>query len=204
MTTETRAPRVDAQRNREAVIDAALDLLARNPNASMQTIAERSGVGRTTVYRHFPTRVDLVRALFERVIEESREVTTRVIDPEAPTADVMRALGPALIGIGLRFKYLQGLRQMGDEVITESTFDPDDPVRHFVVAAMDRGDIRAELPLQWILSMISSVTTATLLELHAGRLDAEEAGVILGETFVRTFVNETAQAEPASSDANAP
>lgn len=203
MTSETRAPRVDAQRNREAVIDAALDLLARNPNASMQTIAERSGVGRTTVYRHFPTRVDLVRALFQRVVDESREVTTRVIDLEAPTADVMRALGPALIGIGLRFKYLQGLRQMGDEVITESTFDPDDPVRLFFVAAIARGDIRAELPLQWILSMISSVTTATLLELHAGRLDAQEAGEILGETFVRIFATEAAQAEPASSDANA-
>ena len=187
MATETRAPRVDAQRNREAVIDAALDLLARNPSASMQTIAERSGVGRTTVYRHFPTRVDLVRALFERVVEEAQEVTTRVIDPDAPTREVLFALGPALVEIGLRFQYLHGMRQMGDEVITESTLDPDDPVRHFFVAAMERSEIRPELPLQWILTTVSATTSATLLELHSGRLDAGQAGEILGQTFVRIF-----------------
>lgn len=196
MATETRAPRVDAQRNREAVIDAALDLLARNPSASMQTIAERSGVGRTTVYRHFPTRVDLVRALFERVIEESREVTTRVIDPDAPADAVLRALGPALIGIGQRFQYLQGMRQMGDEVIAESTLNPNDPVRHFVTVAIRRGEIRAGLPLQWILTMISSITTGTLIEVHAGRLGAAAAGEILGETFVRAFA-----AQPDGSSA---
>ena len=187
MATEAKAPRVDAQRNREAVIDAALELLAHHPNASMQTIAERSGVGRTTVYRHFPTRVDLVRAIFERVVDEAQEVTSRVIDPARPAPEVLRDLGPALVEIGLRFQYLHGLRQMGDEVITESTFNPDDPVRLYLVAAGERGEIRAGLPLQWILTMISAVTTATLIELNSGRMNADEAGAILGETFVRTF-----------------
>ncbi len=179
---------MDAMRNREAVIDAALELLARNPNASMQTIAERSGVGRTTVYRHFPTRVELVRALFERVVEEARNVTVTVMDTERPAAEVMSDLGPALVGIGLRFQYLQGVRQMGDEVISESTLDPDDPVRLYLVEAMKRGEIIDGLPLQWILTTISYVTTATLNEMHSGRIDAEFAGKVLGDTFVRTFV----------------
>ena len=187
ISVDTGGTRVDAQRNREAVNDAALELLARNPNASMKTIAERSGVGRTTVYRHFPTRLDLVHALFERVVEESKSVTQAVIDVDASAADVLRALGPALIGIGQRFRYLHGLRQLGDEVIAESTFDPDDPVRLYVIAAIERGEIRDDLPLQWILTTISATTSATLIEFHAGRMDAEHAGEVLGELFVRTF-----------------
>lgn len=187
-TSELRAPRVDAQRNREAVIDAALELLSRNPNASMQTIAERSGVGRTTVYRHFPTRLDLVRALFERVVEEAHTVTSRVIDPDAPAATVLRDLAPAIVGIGLRFQYLHGMRQMGDDVLAESRLNPDDPVRLYLVAATERGEIRPELPLQWILTMISATTTATMFEINSGRLDADEATVALAETFVRMFV----------------
>ena len=187
MTVELRATRVDALRNHEAVIDAALEVLSRNPNASMQTIAERSGVGRTTVYRHFPTRVDLVHALFERVVEEARDVTSKMIEFDRPATVVLENLGPALISIGIRFGYLQGLRQLGDEVITESTFDPDDPVRLYVVAAMERGEIRSGLALQWILTTISALTTSTLLEVHADRMDAEEAGRILGATFVRAF-----------------
>jgi len=191
MRTEPRAPRVDARRNREAVIDAALELLARNPNASMQTIAERSGVGRTTVYRHFPTRVDLVRALFERVVEEARAVTAAVIDPERPAHEVLRDLGPALVGIGVRFQYLHGLRQMGDAVIAESTFELDDPVRIYVTAAVEHGEIRPELPLQWILTTMSALTSATLVEVTSGRLDGERAGEILGAALVRLFVQPT-------------
>ena len=75
MTPETHE-RKDARRNREAVIEAALAILPDEPNASMATIAERSGLGRTTVYRHFPARNDLILALFERVIEEARQVTS--------------------------------------------------------------------------------------------------------------------------------
>jgi len=188
MATEARTPRIDAQRNREAVIDAALEILTRNPNASMQTIAERSGVGRTTVYRHFPTRVDLVRALFERVLEEAETVTSSVIDPDADAATVLRALGPALIGIGLRFQYLHGLRQMGDAVIVENTFNLDDPVHIYMTEAIERGEIRPELPLQWILTIMHALTSTTLVEVNAGRLDSDHAGRILAETFVRTFV----------------
>jgi AcrR family transcriptional regulator len=191
---------VDAQRNREAVIDAALTLLARNPNASMKTIAERSGVGRTTVYRHFPTRVDLVQALFERVVEEAQEVTVAVIDPDAPAVQVLRDLGPALIGIGLRFQYLHGLRQMGDSVITESTLNPDDPVRLYLRGAIARGEILPGLPLQWILSTITALTSATLVELNAGRIEAPKAGEMLGETFIRAFaVQPAGESDPSAA-----
>ena len=64
-------PRADAQRNREAVLQAAIGLLGERPGASMRAIADASGVGRSTVYRHFPTREALLRALFARVLEES-------------------------------------------------------------------------------------------------------------------------------------
>jgi AcrR family transcriptional regulator len=188
LTADVKATRVDAQRNREAVIDAALELLARNPTASMKTIAERSGVGRTTVYRHFPTRVELVRALFERVVSEAKAVTSAVMDKSLPAPVVLRDLGPALIGIGVRFQYLQGVRAMGDEVITESTLDPEDPVRLYFIEAMTRGELKPELPLQWMLTTMSAITSATLTEYHSGRIGAETAGEILGETFVRTFV----------------
>src|SRR3954454_14505641 len=63
--------RQDARRNHEAVIEAALELLGSNPDASMQEIAEASGLGRTTVYRHFPTRDELFSALLDHAIDRS-------------------------------------------------------------------------------------------------------------------------------------
>ena len=189
MGTEEKAPRIDAKRNREAVIDAALHLLAEQPNASMATIAESSGVGRTTVYRHFQHREDLIRALFERIIEEARQATTEVIDRDVPDRQVLHDLGPAIAGIGRRFLFLQGALHVGEEVISESTLDPDDPVRNFLARAQASGSVRADMPLQWMLTVIRTLATGAMAELGAGRVDAAEAGRLLGDAFVRCFSN---------------
>ncbi len=56
-------PRQDAMRNRETVVEAGMKLLGEDPTASMQEVADRSGLGRSTVYRHFPNREALFGAM---------------------------------------------------------------------------------------------------------------------------------------------
>lgn len=73
MTTEssrnTARPtvRADARRNRERILVAARAVFAEHGiGAPMATVARRAGVGVATLYRHFPTREDLVRGAFAR------------------------------------------------------------------------------------------------------------------------------------------
>ena len=59
-----RKPRVDAQRNRERVLEVAKQEFTRvGANASLEDIAKKAGVGPGTLYRHFPTREDLLCGL---------------------------------------------------------------------------------------------------------------------------------------------
>src|SRR5215211_9227710 len=73
-----RALRADARRNRQAVVAAAKKLFAdQGLDAQMPDVAKAAKVGVGTVYRHFPTKDDLIAALvaerFERLAQKARE-----------------------------------------------------------------------------------------------------------------------------------
>lgn len=66
-----RHKRADAQRNQEKLLAAAAGVFAEaGVDAPIRRIAAEAGVGMGTVYRHFPTRADLVAAVFRHQIEE--------------------------------------------------------------------------------------------------------------------------------------
>src|ERR1700752_611310 len=64
MTDSNQLTRSDARRNRDAILAAALDALTESPDASLNAIARRAGVANATLYRHFPTREELVLATY--------------------------------------------------------------------------------------------------------------------------------------------
>jgi AcrR family transcriptional regulator len=76
---EARPLRADAQRNRARLLEAADEAFSeRGTEASLDDIARRAGVGIGTLYRHFPTREDLVEALIrnhsQRLIAHAGEL----------------------------------------------------------------------------------------------------------------------------------
>jgi AcrR family transcriptional regulator len=62
--------RTDAVRNRAAIVAAARQLITEPGELKLSTVAKRAGVGQGTLYRHFATRDELVRALYDREIDE--------------------------------------------------------------------------------------------------------------------------------------
>jgi AcrR family transcriptional regulator len=65
--------RADARRNLERVLDAAAEVFAESgPEASIDDIARRAGVGHGTVFRRFPTKDDLMYAVIERHVAQMR------------------------------------------------------------------------------------------------------------------------------------
>jgi len=66
-----RKPRADAQRNRERILEEAKQEFTRSgANASLEEIAKKAGVGPGTLYRHFPTREELLVAVYQSEVEK--------------------------------------------------------------------------------------------------------------------------------------
>ena len=70
----TRPQRADARRNKEALLDAAAAIFVEaGVDAPVRDIAARAGVGTGTIYRHFPTRADLIIAVYRHQVEACAE-----------------------------------------------------------------------------------------------------------------------------------
>jgi AcrR family transcriptional regulator len=86
-----RKPRADARRNRDGLLEAAKAAFADvGPEASLDEIARRAGVGIGTLYRHFPTRDAIIEAVYRREVQQLADAAPRLIESMAP-AEALRA-----------------------------------------------------------------------------------------------------------------
>src|SRR5205085_7382884 len=88
-----RRPRADAVRNRERVLEAAKVVFsAGGPDASLEAVARRAGVGIGTLYRHFPTREALFEAVYRREVEQLGELADQLKSEAEPVEALRRWL----------------------------------------------------------------------------------------------------------------
>jgi AcrR family transcriptional regulator len=90
-----RPVRADARRNHDLLLAAAGEAFAQHgPDAALDDIARRAGVGIGTLYRHFPTRESLMAAVVRGTLEDLRDraaADAAAIDPWAAVEDWVRA-----------------------------------------------------------------------------------------------------------------
>nr|WP_258314615.1 TetR/AcrR family transcriptional regulator [Streptomyces sp. Act143] len=83
--------RKDARRNQETLLDAAATVfVAKGVDAPVRDIAAEAGVGLGTIYRHFPTRADLVIAVYRHQIEACAEAGPELLAAGPAPYDALR------------------------------------------------------------------------------------------------------------------
>jgi AcrR family transcriptional regulator len=86
-----RKPRADAQRNREHILGVAKREFTRlGANASLEELAKKVGVGPGTLYRHFPTREDLLVADYRSEMEKLAAAERNLAETVSPV-EALRA-----------------------------------------------------------------------------------------------------------------
>jgi AcrR family transcriptional regulator len=172
--------RADAERSIARILDAAVDALGSDPDASMAQIARRAGVVRATIYVHFPTRDALLDAVTNRTLAEVNAVI-EAVEPDRgdPTEALARVVGATWQTLG-RYQGIIALntqRHAHDELRARhaSVLGMLEPL---IKRGQADGSFRSDVPAEWHLSMFMALVHAASGELRAGRLpdtDAEPA-----------------------------
>lgn len=184
----TRTKRADAQRNIEAILDAALDCLSRNPDASVGEIAAAAGVGRVTLYGHFPSRAQLIDAAFARAIADGEAA----LDGVDLSGDARKALGRLIESSWMLVDRFRSLLAAAQETL------PPGRIRALHTAPMERvhkllergqaeGVFRSDLPSSWLVGTMHSVMHGAAEEIQAGRLTTDDAARVITATVLAAF-----------------
>ncbi|WP_371673103.1 TetR/AcrR family transcriptional regulator [Streptomyces sp. NBC_00289] len=76
--------RSDAQRNRERILEVALDELTRCADAPLSVIAKKAGVGQATFYRNFPSRESLVLEIYRHEMQQVADAAPQLLETREP------------------------------------------------------------------------------------------------------------------------
>jgi AcrR family transcriptional regulator len=161
-----RKPRADAQRNRDRVLEAAKEAFTRlGADASLDDVAKQAGVGAGTLYRHFPTRDELLKAVYRSEVEKLASAAQKFAEA-MPPIEALRAWMLLFVDyIATKKIIAPALNNLvgGPSKVFEASHDQIwEAIRGLVKHAIKSGDIRKDLdPIDLLRALIGVANVAS-------------------------------------------
>ncbi|MEL7537043.1 MAG: helix-turn-helix domain-containing protein [Pseudomonadota bacterium] len=169
----------------DAVLEAAFEILAEDPTASLADIAERAGVGRATLHRLFSGRDDLMHSLAQRAVREMDEAAERACEGVESHAEALRLTLVAIIPLGDRYGFL--LREpLDDDPKISAEFERQlQEIRDAVNGAKEEGVFDAAVPTEWIVQAYDHLVYAGWEIIRDGHATHEQAANLAWRTLTK-------------------
>lgn len=174
-TEPKRAPRADAARNIERLLVAAKELFdERDSEVALDDVAHRAGVGNATLYRHFPTRADLLVAVYAEEVEALRQRGAELLESPEPAAALFDWLDGFVVHVSTKRSLALAATEDSDARRTE-LFEGwhrsmRTTARKLLTRAKDAGVVRSDLSVNDLLGLANAVAIASPTTRRARRL----------------------------------
>ena len=160
--SQTRPPRVDAVRNRTRILDAAREQITDcGPEVGMDRIASAAGLAVGTLYRHFPTKTDLVAAVVGEFVKDVADHCEAAVGRLHEGSRAFVALAGLLREIVIATATNQAVKAAADTLSADVDDSADVQRAHvalqtLVVAAQADGDVRNDLTIDDFYLLVSN------------------------------------------------
>jgi AcrR family transcriptional regulator len=165
-SSDGRKPRADAQRNRERILEVAKQAFTRSgADTSLDDIAKQAGVGPGTLYRHFPTREELLKAVYRNELESLATAAGKFAETMLPVEALRAWLLLFVDAVAAKQIIAPALNTLvGDhkKVFEASYAQMHEAIRRLVKRAVKSGDIRKDLdPIDLLRALVGVANVAS-------------------------------------------
>jgi len=174
--------RADAARNLELVLRTGARLLADDPSTSIAAIATAAGVDRRTVYRRFASREELLLAVYRARYDAVEKAITAARFREAPVEVALHRYVEGIITVNREWP-VETSRMLHEGTIQEQRRPLIEAVDAFIRRATDEGLLRADLPRNWVASLLPPLMLHAAEELT--ELNPAQAADVVVDTLLR-------------------
>jgi AcrR family transcriptional regulator len=151
--------RADAARNADAVLRVGAEVLARDPGASIASIAAEAGLDRTTVYRRFPNRDALLSAVYKAKLDGAEAVFEEARLDQAPIVAALHRFAEGIIRLSRAWP-VEMRRMREDPLAAARQVEQIGWIDAFVARAVEEGVLRADLPEGWARNVLRRLMDA--------------------------------------------
>lgn len=163
---------------RHEVLTAAAHVLAASPQASIDDVARATGVARATLYRWFESREGLVGAILDQLLAEADAIARAGLAArDTPALSVIQSMAGDLLALGERYRFMEARIERDDLGDLYSKFVA------LIAEGQASGELRADLPAEWVVSMFEGTILAASKEVSLGRFTRVQAEYLMDRTF---------------------
>jgi AcrR family transcriptional regulator len=165
------------------ILEAASHVLAlRGEAGSMAEVASAAGVGRSTLYRHFPTREALLDELARAALADAGELLADARLESVPPFEALARAIRTLVFVGDRYIVLFEARVSIDRAAGERAIGI--PLRRVIERGRADGIIRSDVDTEWLLDLLGGMIAAGIHSAVAHKTGIEETAATIQRVFV--------------------
>ena len=170
-------------KTRDAIIEAAFLVFADNAGTSLGDVAKRAGVGRATLHRYFPGRLELMRALAQIAMTELDQAVAQATANAQSYEEGFRLSLEAIVPLANRQWFLANEGLEVDEEVAKAYRDSRAELCRDIEQAKLEGLFDPALPTVWIAETYESLTYAAWSMVRSGEATPSQAAAFAWQTF---------------------
>ncbi|MBU0483597.1 MAG: TetR/AcrR family transcriptional regulator [Proteobacteria bacterium] len=178
------------KRTREKVINLAMQVLAKNPTASLNEIAEAAEVGRATLFRYFKSRKQLIQELVVEADRKLEDATRPIIEKNLSARDTLEEFVKVLVPLGASFHFLNS-EQLHSEGSGIEDLYRNQLVRLKVLSKRLRAEkvVATDIPLVWIAAVLDNLIYTAWVTVLDGDIAPNDAPGLVLFSFLNGFAH---------------